>query len=127
MYLAISGTRALFKVRWARSVGHQSESGAGPQPVGVGGGDQADVDAQGLGAADALEAALNTESPSLESLTSGVELTLKQLNSVFQKFNVNEINPGAHYEHTIRATGVQIWDLIADYIIQETRNAATDN
>jgi molecular chaperone GrpE len=46
-----------------------------------------------LAVKDALEAALNTESPSLESLTSGVELTLKQLNSVFQKFNVNEINP----------------------------------
>lgn len=46
-----------------------------------------------LAVKDALEAALNTETPSLESLTSGVELTLKQLTSVFQKFNLNEINP----------------------------------
>jgi molecular chaperone GrpE len=46
-----------------------------------------------LAVKDALEAALNTESPSLETLTSGVELTLKQLNSVFRKFNVTEINP----------------------------------
>jgi molecular chaperone GrpE len=46
-----------------------------------------------LAVKDALEAALATENPSLESLTSGVELTLKQLSSVFQKFNLNEINP----------------------------------
>jgi molecular chaperone GrpE len=46
-----------------------------------------------LAVKDALEAALNTENRSLESVTSGVELTLKQLTSVFQKFNLNEINP----------------------------------
>jgi molecular chaperone GrpE len=46
-----------------------------------------------LGVKDALEAALSTESPSLESVTSGVELTLKQLSAVFQKFKLIEINP----------------------------------
>ncbi|MGH8726753.1 MAG: nucleotide exchange factor GrpE [Burkholderiales bacterium] len=46
-----------------------------------------------LAVKDALEAALSSESPSLEALTSGVELTLKQLENVFQKFNLNEINP----------------------------------
>ena len=42
---------------------------------------------------DSLEAALATSNATLETLRSGVELTLKQLNSVFEKFNVAEINP----------------------------------
>lgn len=46
-----------------------------------------------LAVKDSLEAALLTESPSIENLKSGVELTLKQLSSAFDKFNLNEINP----------------------------------
>lgn len=46
-----------------------------------------------LAVKDALEAALATGTPSSESLASGVELTLKQLSAVFQKFSLNEINP----------------------------------
>ncbi|MDR3393131.1 MAG: nucleotide exchange factor GrpE [Sulfuriferula sp.] len=46
-----------------------------------------------LAVRDSLEAALNTPSPSIENLKSGVELTLKQLSSAFDKFNINEINP----------------------------------
>lgn len=42
---------------------------------------------------DSLEAALATENITLESLKSGVELTLKQLNAVFDKANLREINP----------------------------------
>jgi molecular chaperone GrpE len=42
---------------------------------------------------DSLEAALATETPSVEGLKSGVELTLKQLRSVFEKFSLVEINP----------------------------------
>ena len=42
---------------------------------------------------DSLEAALATETPAVEGLKSGVELTLKQLKSVFDKFNLVEINP----------------------------------
>jgi molecular chaperone GrpE len=42
---------------------------------------------------DSLEAALATANVTTESLKSGVELTLKQLNSVFEKFNVREIDP----------------------------------
>lgn len=42
---------------------------------------------------DSLEAALATDVAAAESLKSGVELTLKQLNSVFAKFSVSEINP----------------------------------
>ena len=46
-----------------------------------------------LAVKDSLEAALGTANVTVESLRSGVELTLKQLNSVFEKFRVVEINP----------------------------------
>ncbi|MBE0624012.1 MAG: nucleotide exchange factor GrpE [Burkholderiales bacterium] len=42
---------------------------------------------------DSLEAALAIENSTLESLKSGVELTLKQLNAVFDKASLKEINP----------------------------------
>ena len=42
---------------------------------------------------DSLEAALAIENVTLESLKSGVELTLKQVNAVFEKANLKEINP----------------------------------
>ncbi len=43
---------------------------------------------------DSLEAALATgDSASIESLKSGVELTLKQLAGVFEKNSIKEINP----------------------------------
>ncbi len=42
---------------------------------------------------DSLEAALNSENLTLESLKSGVELTLKQLDTAFEKANIKEINP----------------------------------
>lgn len=43
---------------------------------------------------DGLEATLAADSASLESLKNGVELTLKQLNTVFGKAGLKEINPG---------------------------------
>jgi molecular chaperone GrpE len=46
-----------------------------------------------LSVVDSLEAALNVESATLESYKDGVELTLKQLGAVFEKFNLKEINP----------------------------------
>jgi len=46
-----------------------------------------------LAVKDSLEAALAASNATAESLKSGVELTLKQLNSVFEKFRVAEINP----------------------------------
>ncbi len=47
-----------------------------------------------LAVKDSLEAAMSTgDGASIESLKSGVELTLKQLSSVFDKNNVKEINP----------------------------------
>lgn len=42
---------------------------------------------------DSLEATLAADSAVLEALRSGVDLTLKQLNAVFEKVNLKEINP----------------------------------
>jgi molecular chaperone GrpE len=42
---------------------------------------------------DSLEAALESPNLTLESLTSGVELTLKQLRTAFEKANIKQINP----------------------------------
>ena len=46
-----------------------------------------------LAVKDSLEAALATDNATAGNMRSGVELTLKQLNSVFEKFNLAEINP----------------------------------
>jgi molecular chaperone GrpE len=46
-----------------------------------------------LSVKDSLDAALNVESATVESYKSGVELTQKQLASVFEKFNIVELNP----------------------------------
>jgi molecular chaperone GrpE len=42
---------------------------------------------------DSLEAALAAESATVDSMKSGVELTLRQLKNGFDKFSVTEINP----------------------------------
>jgi molecular chaperone GrpE len=46
-----------------------------------------------LAVRDSLEAALKVENASVESLKSGTELTLRQLDNVFRKFNISEIDP----------------------------------
>lgn len=46
-----------------------------------------------LAVKDSLEAATNVENATLESYRDGVELTLKQLSAVFEKFSLLEINP----------------------------------
>ena len=46
-----------------------------------------------LAVKDSLEAALATENPSVDSLKSGTELTLKQLVAAFEKSALKEINP----------------------------------
>ena len=46
-----------------------------------------------LAVKDSLEAGLAVESTAVESFKSGMELTLKQLSGVFEKFNISEINP----------------------------------
>jgi molecular chaperone GrpE len=42
---------------------------------------------------DSLEAALASDNQSAESLRAGVELTLRQLNSAFEKANLQVVNP----------------------------------
>ena len=46
-----------------------------------------------LAVKDSLEAGLAVETATVESFKSGMELTLKQLSSVFERFNISEINP----------------------------------
>ena len=46
-----------------------------------------------LAVKDSLEAALAAESPSVENMKDGVDLTLKQLTAAFAKFNLNDIDP----------------------------------
>ncbi len=46
-----------------------------------------------LAVKDSLEAALKIENTTVEALRDGVELTLRQLNSAFQKYNLVEIDP----------------------------------
>lgn len=42
---------------------------------------------------DALEMALKVENATVETIRSGVDLTLKQLSAVFEKYNLVEIDP----------------------------------
>lgn len=46
-----------------------------------------------LAVMDSLQAGLAVETATVESFKSGMELTLKQLSSVFEKFNIKELNP----------------------------------
>jgi molecular chaperone GrpE len=46
-----------------------------------------------LAVKDSLEAGLAVQTENVESFKNGMELTLKQLSSVFEKFNIKEINP----------------------------------
>lgn len=46
-----------------------------------------------LAVKDSLEMALAVDNASAENLKNGVELTLRQLNSAFEKFQLHEINP----------------------------------
>lgn len=46
-----------------------------------------------LAVKDSMDAALNVDNATVESYKDGVELTAKQLLSVFEKFNIAEINP----------------------------------
>ena len=46
-----------------------------------------------LGVKDSLEMALKVDTPSVESLKEGVEMTLKQLSSAFEKNRLTEVSP----------------------------------
>ncbi len=72
-----------------------------------------------LAVKDSLEAALMVDTPSVENMKDGVELTLKQLNSVFTKFNLTEINPmGEKFDpHQHQAMGMLDSDQPANTVI----------
>ena len=46
-----------------------------------------------LAVMDSLQAGLSVQNTTVESFKSGMELTLKQLSSVFEKFQIKELNP----------------------------------
>ena len=46
-----------------------------------------------LAVKDSLEAALSSDGATVDSIRAGVELTLRQLKSVFEKFSIREIDP----------------------------------
>ena len=73
-----------------------------------------------LAVKDSLEAALAAENTSAESLKSGVELTLKQLNAVFAKFSLSEINPvGQRFDpHRHQAISTVESDLEPNTVVQ---------
>lgn len=73
-----------------------------------------------LAVKDSLEAALASENATTDSLRSGVELTLKQLRSVFEKFNVKEIDPaGEKFDpHRHQAISTVQSDLEPNTVVQ---------
>ena len=72
-----------------------------------------------LAVKDSLEAALMVDTPSVENLKDGVDLTLKQLASVFGKFNLAEINPmGEKFDpHQHQAIGMLDSDQPANTVV----------
>ena len=69
---------------------------------------------------DSLEAALISESPSVDSMKSGVELTLKELAAVFERFNLSEINPvGQKFDpHRHQAIGTTVSEQEPNTVVQ---------
>ena len=69
---------------------------------------------------DSLEAALGAENASVESMRAGVELTLRQLTSVFEKFNLTEIDPlGQKFDpHRHQAIGTVDSDAPPNTVVQ---------
>ncbi len=73
-----------------------------------------------LAVKDSLEAALASEAASVDSMRSGVELTLRQLKSVFDKFSVAEIQPiGQKFDpHRHQAIGTMESDAEPNTVVQ---------
>ena len=72
-----------------------------------------------LAVRDSLEAGLAVKEATVESFRSGMELTLKQLTSVFEKFNIKEINPvGEKFDaHQHQAIGMVDSDQPANTVV----------
>jgi len=73
-----------------------------------------------LAVKDSLEAALVAESPSVASMKSGVEITLKQLAAVFDRFRLSEISPqGQKFDpHRHQAIGTVEADAEPNTVVQ---------
>lgn len=73
-----------------------------------------------LAVMDSLEAALAVENATVENFKSGMELTLKQLTAVFDKFNIKLINPeGAKFDpHLHQAMCTVDSDLAPNTVVQ---------
>jgi len=72
-----------------------------------------------LAVMDSLQAGLSVQNTTVESFKSGMELTLKQLSSVFEKFNIAEINPvGEKFDaHKHQAIGMMESDQEANTVV----------
>lgn len=73
-----------------------------------------------LAVKDSLEAALAAENATVESMRSGDELTLRQLKSAFEKFNLKEIDPaGEKFDpHRHQAIGTVESDAEPNTVVQ---------
>lgn len=73
-----------------------------------------------LAVMDSLEAALAVENATVENFKNGMELTLKQLTTVFDKFNIKLINPnGAKFDpHLHQAMCTVDSDLSPNTVVQ---------
>lgn len=73
-----------------------------------------------LAVMDSLEAALTVENATVENFKNGMELTLKQLATVFDKFNIKLINPnGAKFDpHLHQAMCTVDSDLAPNTVVQ---------
>jgi molecular chaperone GrpE len=69
---------------------------------------------------DSLEAALAVENATVDNFKSGVDLTLKQLTSAFEKFNLKQINPqGEKFDpHLHQAMCTVASDLSPNTVVQ---------
>jgi len=72
-----------------------------------------------LAVKDSLEAGLAVDTATVENFKSGMELTLKQLAGVFEKFNIREINPvGEKFDaHQHQAIGMVESDQPANTVV----------
>jgi molecular chaperone GrpE len=82
-----------------------------------------------LAVMDSLQAGLAVETENVESFKSGMELTLKQLTSVFEKFKIVEINPvGEKLDpHKHQAIGMMDSDEPANTVVSVMQKGYTLN
>ena len=82
-----------------------------------------------LAVRDSLEAGLAVTTQNVESFKSGMELTLKQLSGVFEKFNIVEINPlGEKLDpHKHQAIGMVDSDQPANTVVSVMQKGYTLN